>query len=128
MVVVTAVVVTVAVVVMVKVLVWVEAIVNMVVVVEVIVIGVLADVGDIVMGVIVIVLTFVFSVSYPVGVSSSDVAVDLFMDALTGLMLVALSSIGVDVLANVNLNRFAVLATSFEFSKPGPLEEEECRC
>ena len=56
------------------------------------------------------------------------VEVELLIDALTVIIFGVLSSIGVDELADVNLNMFTVLATSFEFAKPGPLEEEECCC
>ena len=118
MVVVTAVTVKVVVVVVVKVLVWVEAIVNMAAVVEVIVIDVLVDVGDIVM-----VLKFAFPVSYSVDVSSSGVAVDLFMDELTDVTIAALAGIGIDVLADVSANAFTVVMTALEFPVSTPLEE-----
>ena len=55
-----------------------------------------------------------------------NAAVDLLVDALTVMMFWVLPDIGVDVLANVNLNMFAVLMTSFEFAMPGPLEEFRC--
>ena len=123
MVVVTAVTVIVVVVLVVKVLVSVEAIINMVVVVEVMVIGVLADVEIFVVGVIVSVLKFAFSVSYSVDVPSSDVAVDLFMDALTDVMLAVLTGIDIDELADVGANAFAVVITALEFPVSTPLEE-----
>ena len=48
------------------------------------------------------------------------VEVELLIDALTVIIFGVLSGIGVDVLVNVNLNRFAVSMTSFEFVIPGP--------
>ena len=55
-------------------------------------------------------------------ITVSDVAVDLLMDALTRMMLGALTNIGVDV----NVNVFAVVMTSFEFVLPAPSEEFCC--
>ena len=46
--------------------------------------------------------------------------IDLLIDALTVIIFGVLSGIGVDVLADVNLNRFAVSMTFFEFVIPGP--------
>ena len=87
-----------------KVSVWDAAIINIVVGVEVIVIGVLIDVQFIDVGVLVVIdLKFALSVSYSVCVSS-DVAVDLFVDVLTG--------IGIEVLADANANIFAVPVSS----------------
>ena len=86
-----------------KVLVWAEAVINMLV--EELVI-------DVRVGVEII------------------VTIDLeLIDALAGGVTIGvLPGIGVDVLADVNLNRFVVSMTSFEFVVPGPLEEEEFRC
>ena len=67
----------------------------------------------IVVGVIVIVLKFVFPVSYSVSVSSSGVAVDLFMDALADVTIAVLAGIGMDVLA---------VMTALEFPVSTPLE------
>ena len=53
----------------------------------------------------------------------SNAAVDLLEDALTVITFGVLTDIGVDVLANVNLNRFASVMTAFEFAMPGSLEE-----
>ena len=91
-----------------KVLLWVAAIVNMVEVVEVLVIDVLTDVEIIVVGAIVIVLKFASTVPYCVYVSSG-VAVDLFMEALAGVILGNLGGIGIKVLAGVNADAFAVV-------------------
>ena len=125
MLVVTTVVVIVVVVLVVKVLVWVEAIVNMVVVVEVLGIGVLADVGDIVMGVIVSVLKFALPVSNSsdvIGVRSSGMAVDLSMDALTGVMIGVLAGNGIGVLTGFTANAFAVVMSALEFPVSTSLE------
>ena len=51
---------------------------------------------------------------------------DLLVNALTVMIFWVLSGIGVDVLANLNLNMFAVLMTSFEIVMPDPLEEYRC--
>ena len=58
----------------------------------------------------------------------SNVAVDLLMDALTGIILGLLANnIGVDVLVEVNVNAFAGVITAFDFPMPGrPLEEFRC--
>ena len=104
-------------------LVWDTEISNVVVVVEVLVIDVLADVEIIVVGAIVIVLKFALPVSYSVDVPSSDVAVDLFMDALTGVMLGVLTGIGIGVLTDVGANAFAVvMMTDLEFPVSTALE------
>ena len=55
-------------------------------------------------------------------ITVSDVAVDLLTDALTRMMLGALTNIGV----GVNVNGFVVVMTSFEFALPRPLEEFSC--
>jgi len=89
--------------VVVKMMVWDAAIVNMVVVVEVLVIGVLADVG------IIIVLEFALPTPYSVD-APFGVAVNLFMDVLDGVALGVLPAISVKVLADVSANAFAVVA------------------
>ena len=95
----------------------------MAVVVEVSVIDVLADVVTVVVGVIVFVLKLALPASYSVGVPS-DVAVGLFMDALADTMLgFLLPGIDIEVLANVDVNAFAVVVTDLEFSVSTPLEE-----
>ena len=103
----------------VKVMVWVAAIGGMVVVGEVLVIDVLADVEIIAVGVIVIVLKFVLTVSYSVGVPS-DMAVDLFMNDLTGVMLDVLTEIGIEVSAGVNATALTVVMTDLEFPMSAP--------
>ena len=50
-----------------------------------------------------------------VGVPSSGVSVDLFMDALAGVMLAVLTGIGIGMLADVSANAFAVAMTALEF-------------
>ena len=73
-------------------------------------------------GVIVIVLKFVMAVSYSVDVPS-DVDVDLFVDVLAGVMIRVLRGIGVDMLAAMSENAFAVIMTALEFPVPTLLEE-----
>ena len=92
------------------------------VVVEALVIAVLADVGLIVVRDIVIPLKLVVSVSYNVGVPAAR-DFDLLMDAATGAMLGVLPEVGIEMLADVNANAFAVLITAFEFPVSTPLEE-----
>ena len=46
--------------------------------------------------------------------------IDLLIDALTVIIFGVLSGIGVDVLADVNVNMFVVSMTAFEFVMPGP--------
>ena len=106
-------------VVVVKVLVWDVAIIDMVVVVEVLVIDEWADVEIIVVGVIVNVLKFALAVSYSAD-TPSDMAVDLFMDAL---MFGVLPGIGVEVLADGGASIFAVVMTALAFLVPTPLED-----
>ena len=99
-----------------KVMVWVAAINNMVVVVEVLGVTVLVDVEFIVLAVSAIVLKFALAVTYSADVSS-DVAVDLFMDALAGVMLRVLTGISIEVLvlADVSANAFGVVMTTLAF-------------
>ena len=110
------------VVVVVKVLMWDTPIIDMVVVVEVMVIDVLVDVEIIVVGFTVIVLKLTLSALYSVDVPS-DVAVELFMDALTCAIIVFLTEIGVEVLPDVSANAFAVIITALEFPVLAPLEK-----
>ena len=117
MVVVATVAVIVIVVDVVKVLVWVEAIGNMVVAVEVLVIDVLDDAKIIVVGIVVIVLKFVLPVTSSVD-ASSGVDIDLFMDALVGV----LTGIGIEVLAAMGVNTFAAI-TLLKCPLGTPLEE-----
>ena len=98
----------------------------MVVVVEVVVIGILADVEIVMAGVIVSVLKFAFSVSYFADVSSSDVVVVLFMNALAGVMLVVLAGICIEVLTDFISNAFAVTMTALEFPVSTTLEGFSC--
>ena len=98
------------------------AIMDVVVVVEVMFIGVLADVENVVAGVIVTVFRFSLTVSNTVDVPSG-VAVDLFMDELAGVMLAVLPDITIEVLTGVNGNAFAVIMTALEFSMSSTLEE-----
>ena len=108
------------VIVVVKVLVWDAAIVNMVEVVEVLATEVLPDVEVIIMGVILNVLKVALTVSCSSVYVSSGVAVDLSMDAL---MLDVLSRIGIEVVADLSANDFAVVMTALEFPVSTPLEE-----
>ena len=100
-----------------KVLVWDVAIMNMVVVVEALVIGMLADVEIVVAGVIAIAL---YAADVP-----SDVAVNSFMDELTGVMLVGLPGIGIEVFVDANTYAFAVV-TVLEFPVSIRLEGFSC--
>ena len=81
------------------------------------VLGVLRDVGMVVVGAIVIVLIFVLPDLYSVNVPS-DVAVELFMNALTDIMLGVLLGIGVEVWADANTNAFPVVMTALDVSTP----------
>ena len=56
----------------------------------------------------------------------SNAAIDLLVDALTVITFGVLPGIGVDMLVGVNLNRFVVSMTSFEFAVSGPLEAFRC--
>ena len=107
-------------VIVVKVMVCAAAIFNKV---DVLVIDVLADVEIIVVGAIVIVLKFALPVSYSVDVPSSDVAVELFMDALAGVMLAVLAGMGIGMLTGVSANAFTVAMTALEFPVSMPLED-----
>ena len=91
----------------VKVLVRDAAIINMVALVEMLVIALLTDVEIVMTGVVHIDLKSALSVSYSVDVPSA-VAVDLFM--VEGV----LTAIGIEVLADVNANAFAVVMTALE--------------
>ena len=90
-------------------------------VVEALAIDVLADVEIIALGVIVIVLKFVLPVTYSVDVSSG-VDIDLFMDALVGVMIGVLTGIGIEVLAAMGVNTFAAI-TLLKCPMGTPLEE-----
>ena len=109
MVVVSTIFVIAVVVVVVKVLARAAAVIDMVVVVEVWLNDVWVDVEIIVVCPIVIVLKFALSVSYSAVDVPSGVAV---MDALAGVMLGVVNGIGIEVLADVNANAFAVVMTS----------------
>ena len=93
---------------------------NMVVVVEALVIDMLPDVRFIVVGVIVVALKLVVSVSYTVDVPAAR-AFDLFIDAVTDIMLGVLPEIGNEVLTDVNAS--ALVVTALGFPVPTPLEE-----
>ena len=95
----------------------------MVVIAEFFTNDVLADVEIIVVGIIVIVLKFALPVSYSVDMPSSDVSLDLFMDALADAMLASLTGIGIGMLVDVGANAFAVAMTALEFPVSTPLEE-----
>ena len=105
-----------------KVLVWAASIFGIVVVVEVLSIGVLADVEIIVVGVIAIILKVPLPIPYSVDVPSGLV-VDSFMDAV---ICGALTGIGIEVLADVTANAFAVVMIALEFPVSTPLEEFGC--
>ena len=85
-------------------------------------IDVLTDVEVIVVGVTVNVLKWALPVPYSVDVPS-DVAVDLFMDALPVAMFRVLSGIGIEVLADVTANALVVVITSLKFGVLTSLEE-----
>ena len=72
--------------------------------------------------VLVIVLKFVLTVPYSVGVSSG-VDDDMFINALAGVMLAVLNGIGIEVMAGVNSNTFAGVMTALEFPVTKPLKE-----
>ena len=126
MLVVAMVAVIVVVVVVVKVLVWTEATIDMVVVVEVLVIAVLVGVEVIVVGTIVIISKSAWPVSNSVDEPSSDVAVDLTMEASTGVVMGVLPWICIGALADVNTNSFAVVVAALEFPVSKSLEEYCC--
>ena len=108
---------------MIKVMLRAAAFINMVAVVEALTIGVLANVEIIVVSVISIVLKFALPPpSYFVDVPS-DVAVDLFADALTSAILCVLIRIGNEVLADESAKDFAVLTTTLEVPVTTPVEE-----
>ena len=75
--------------------------------------------------VVVITLEFVVPISYFVYVLS-----DMVVGALTGVMPDSItgfvSSIGVEVLADANVNDFASLVTAWDFGLPKPLGEFSC--
>ena len=96
-----------------KLLVWDAAIIVKVVVVKVLVIGVL--IADVIMIVLKLALAALYSVYVPF-----DLAVDLSMGALAGVMLGVLPTIGIEVLTDVNANAFTVVKTTLDF----PLSEE----
>ena len=52
----------------------------------------------------------------------SDVAIDLLVDGLTGIMF----GVGVDVLVGLNIKVFSGVMTAFVFDRPDPLEEFRC--
>ena len=111
--------------VVVKAVVWTTAIIDMAVVVEVSTIDVMADVEIIVTSTATIVLKFASSVSYSVDVPSK-VAVDLFMDALSGAMILGVLTgivIGKEVFADANANIFSVVMTGFACRVTSPLED-----
>ena len=103
--------------VVVKVLVRAAEAINMVVIVEVLAIDLLANVEIMVVGAIVI--AFKFDLAYSV----ADMDVDLFMGALAGARIDFLSGLGIEVLAVVSANAFAVAIAALEFPVPTPLEE-----
>ena len=88
-------------------------------IVEVLVIDGLADVDIVVVGVI---LKFALTVSYSTDVSS-EVDVDL---SKNGLIVGALSSIGIEVLPGVSAKAFAVVMTAWGFPLLTRLEEVSC--
>ena len=94
--------------VMVKELVWVTAIIDLAVLFKKLDDDLLVNVEFLVVATTVIVLKFALTVSYSADVPS-DVAVDLFMDGLTGVMLCVLNGIGIEVFADVNANAFEVV-------------------
>ena len=60
-------------------------------------------------------------------ITVADAAVDISVEALTGMAFWVLPAAVADVLTRgLDLNKCAVPVTSFEFAAPGP--SEECRC
>ena len=128
--------VAVVVVVVVKVLVWAGEVINMVLEVlaidvrgMIVVIAMLDDV-EIIVAAVVIALEFAVPVSYSVDVLS-DVVVDALIDALAGVLagviIDVVFGIGVEVLADVNVNVCAAVMTALvEFPMPTTLEEFSC--
>ena len=96
--------------VVVKVLVWDAAMVSMISVVEVLVVEAWVDVEIFAVGVLVIVLEFVFRVSDSIGVT-----VGVFTDARAGVILRGLTAIAIEVFAAVNTTAFAVGISVLEF-------------
>ena len=79
---------------------------------------VLADVGIIVPTVVAIALEFGVTASHPV-----DVVIGVLIDVFTEIISGVRPGIGVDVLANVNVNIFAAVEMAFlEFKMPTPFE------
>ena len=79
---------------------------------------VLADVGIIVPTVVAIALEFGVTVSHPV-----DVVIGVLIDAFTEIISGIRPGIGVEVLANVNVNIFAAVGMAVsEFKMPTPFE------
>ena len=58
----------------------------------------------------------IFGIRFDVLIIVSDVAVGLFIGALTGIIIGVLTNIAVDVLADVNINLFAGVMTAFDFA------------
>ena len=56
----------------------------------------------------------------------SDAVVDALINAVTDIISGFVSSIGVEVLADANVNVFASLMTDLEFAVPKPLGEFSC--
>ena len=84
-----------------------------------------AGVEIIVVAAIVIALECAVPVSYFSDVLSGMV-VGTLIDALAGVIIGFVSSIGVEMLADANVNVFASLMTALEFAVPKPLEEFSC--
>ena len=99
--------------VVVRVLLWDTAIIDIVVVDKVLFTGVWADV--------MIASEFAVTVSY-----FGDVLSGMVVGAVTDAMMDFVSDIGVEVLADANVNVFASLMTALEFAVPKPLGGFRC--
>ena len=85
----------------------------------------LAGVEIIVGAVAVISLGFAVPISYFAGLLS-DVVVDALIDPLADVIMDFVTGIGVEVLADANVNVCTSLMTALEFAAPKPLEGFNC--
>ena len=119
----------VVVIVAIKVLVWDVEVINVAVTVKVLIIEVRAvmvngKLSDVDMVVEPFTFLIVVSVSYSVDVLARWW--DTSTNRLAGVIMVFVSGIGVEVLANVNANIFAAVMTVLEFDVPSPLVKFVC--
>ena len=77
--------------------------------------------------VVIIAVGIVESVSNVALPESSDVAVDLFRDALARVLLGIMTGFGVEVLVDMNANAVTVVVTVLEFPMSSTMEEEFSR-